>query len=206
MADEIPEETKASQEVVKEAGLTAKQVGKSLLDIAKVLLAGRKGKGAGRQLGGEAGKDGQGQVEALLVRAPAERLIILQRDPFEHLRIAQRQAARELEKLYREAKRRSDRGDPMDAREFASREGGIVDRMGPGGEAQAKRMRENAFSKGPVRSAKAPVRSAEGRVRTPATPMNRSAMMAMNGLSRGPSAPTPLPIAALARGMGGRGR
>jgi hypothetical protein len=202
MADEIPEETKASQEVGKEAVQTAKKVGKGVLDIARLLLAGRKGKGAGREPGREDGMD----QEVILLRSTGlmpGRVIVMGRDPFEHLRIAQRQAARDLEKFYREAKRRADRGAPMDEREFAKREASIVGRMGPGREETSKRMREDAFSEGPVRSAKAPVRPADGRVRTPSPAMGRSAMAAMGGLSKGPAAPAPLPSAALARGLGG---
>jgi len=205
MADEIPEETKASQEVVKEAARTAKTVGKGILDIAKTLLAGRKGKGkgTGREPGREDGMDQDVILLRSAGRAPG-RVIVMERDPFEHLRIAQRQAARDLQKLYREAKSRADRGVPMDEREFAKRESGIVGRMGPGREAEAKRMREDVFSKGPVRSAKAPVRPAQGMARGPS--MNRGAMAAMSGLSKGPAMPAPLPIAALAKGLGGMGR
>lgn len=202
MADEIPEETKASQEVVKEAAQTAKKVGKGIIDIARVLLAGRKGKGVGREPVRQEGMDQDVIVLRSAVRMPG-RIVAMERDPFEHLRIAQRQAARDLQKFYREAKSRADRGVPMDEREFAKRESGIVGRMGPVQEAEIRRMREDAFSKGPVRSAKAPVRPAQGMARGPAPSMNRGAMAAMSGLSKGPAMPAPLPIAALAKGLGG---
>lgn len=209
MSDEIPEETKASQEVLKEAGRTAKEFGRGVLDLARRLVSGRTEKGRERDPSALGGKDPV-VIDLFGAPAPENGIIVARRDPFEHLRIAQRQAERDLQRLYREVKRRADRGDPMDVTELSKRENGIMDRMGPDREAVATRMRERTFSEGPMLSDRAPVRTSrqvDARTRTTRVPMERgAAAMAMSGLSKGPRAPAPLPIAAMVRGMGGIGR
>lgn len=214
MSDEIPEETKASQEVVKEAGRAAREFGRGVLDLARRLVSARMDKGRERDPSASGRKDPV-VIDLFGAPAPDNGIAVVRRDPFEHLRIAQRQAERDLQKLYREVKRRADRGDPMDATELSKRENGIMDRMGPDRDAVATRMRERTFSEGPMLSDRAPVRTSrqvDARMRTtraPATraPMERgAAAMAMSGLSKGPRAPAPLPIAVMAKGMGGIGR
>lgn len=209
MADEIPEETKASQEVLKEAGRTAKEFGRGVLDLARRLVSGRMEKGRERDPSAPGRKDPV-VIDLFGAPAPENGIAVVRRDPFEHLRIAQRQAERDLQKLYREVKRRADRGDPMDVTELSKRENGIMDRMGPDREAVATRMRERTFSEGPMLSDRAPVRTSrqvDVRMRTTRAPMERGvSAMAMSGLSKGPRAPSPIPIAVLAKGMGGVGR
>lgn len=209
MADEIPEETKASQEILKEGGRTAKDFGRGVLDLARRLVSGRTEKG--REMGPSApGRKGAVVIDLFGAPAPENGISVVHRDPFEHLRIAQRQAERDLKRLYREVKRRADRGDPMDVTELSKRENGIMDRMGPDREAVATRMRERTFSEGPMLSDRAPVRMSretDARRRTARVPMERgAAVMAMSGLSKGPRAPAPIPIAVLAKGIGGVGR
>lgn len=200
MSDQIPQKTRASQEVVKEAGSAAENVGTGLLEMARGLLAMRREKGVGREQGRDDATGVKGTiVEMFAGRFPVDRAMKQDRDPFEHVRIQQRQAMRDLERFYREAKRRDGLGSPMSVSEFAKGEKGIVERMGPNGRAVARQIRRDVDTKSLVRPSR-------DHVRAPGIAPNRNAALALSGLAKGPRIPAPMPIAALAKGMGGMSR
>lgn len=200
MAEDVPQETEASQEVLREAARTARKVGEGLLGMAKALLAGR-----GREPGSGSGLSEPEKAVGMRIPVGGTGARAHVRDPFEHLEIARRQAERDLLRYYREARARADRGDPMDLADFQRGEAVIARRMGPDRDAVATRMRADVFSKGPVRSARAPVRRAhEGPLRQArGGPGSASAVRA---LSRGPREAVTVQAAAMALGLGAPGR